>query len=61
MLDQPSSLVETDDENLLLIDTNFKPISGYFRENAKQLVNLSGSNAYFKVLYIHVTHQTQKL
>ena len=53
--------LETDDENLLLIHTNFKPISGYFRENAKQLVNLSVSKAYFKVLYIHVTHQTQKL
>ena len=30
-------------------------------KHAKQLVNLSSSDAYFKVFYIHVSHQTQKL
>ena len=53
--------LETDDENLLLIDTHFKPISGCFEKYVKQLVNLSVSDAYFKVLYILVSHQTQKL
>ena len=53
--------LETDDENLLLINTHFKPISGFLKKYAKQLVNLSGSDAYFKVLYFHLSHQTQKL
>ena len=52
--------VETDDENLLLINTHFKPISGFLKKYTKQLVNLSGSDAYFKVFYIHISHQTQK-
>ena len=53
--------IETDDENLLLISTHFKPISGFLKKYAKKLVNLSGSDAYLKVLYIHVTHQNHKL